>query len=92
MSGTTTAAGGAAHTSPTDAEILETIAGMNTPMTYVIRNVLARKYKGLKTPAVRRRLIALERTGVVKRVPSIYERQICWGVVDQIPAGAPARN
>lgn len=69
---------------PTDEQILATISGTNAStrtqlMTYVIRNTMAGKgFKGLKTDFVRRRLMAMERAGIVERVPSCYATQICW--------------
>ena len=41
--------------------------------------------KGLKTDWVRRQLERLERAGQVKRVPSVYARQICWALVEVVP-------
>ena len=54
-------------------------------MTYVIRNGLSMAgHKGLKTNWVRRQLERLERAGQVKRVPSVYARQICWALVEVV--------
>ena len=71
---------------PTDAEIKAQIMYWGSQqMTYVIRNGLSMDgYKGLKTDWVRRQLERLERAGQVKRVPSVYARQICWALVDVV--------
>ncbi|MFJ3410590.1 hypothetical protein [Pseudomonas protegens] len=71
---------------PTDAEIKDQITTWGTQqMTYVIRNGLAMNgHKGLKTEWVRRQLVRLERSGQVKRVPSVYARQICWALADGV--------
>lgn len=73
-------------TSLTDSQILAAMAARpHGIMTYVIRNILASEhgYRGLKTAAVRRRLMRLERQGVVARVWSSYAVQICWKRVDE---------
>lgn len=44
-------------------------------MTYVIANVLDRKWP---TSTVRRRLQSMEKRGLVKRMPTGYATQICW--------------
>lgn len=88
---------------PTDAEILAIIpptgAGV---MTYVARNILAmaprkewgaihkRAYRKLDTAFVRRRLIALEKAGKVRRVPSCYATQICWSAVGRPEFATPS--
>lgn len=71
---------------PTDAEIKAQIMYWGSQqMTYVIRNGLSMAgYKGLKTDWVRRQLERLERAGQVKRVPSVYARQICWALVEVV--------
>ena len=68
--------------SPSDEEILTELKrwGCGT-MTYVVRNGLCSKYKGLKTSFVLRRMKALEAAGKVNRVPSPYKVQICWKLV-----------
>lgn len=66
---------------PTDEEIIDVIARRGRVMTYVICNVLRGKYAGLETPWVRRHLVALEKAGKVKRVPTDYAVQIRWGLV-----------
>jgi hypothetical protein len=77
-----------ATAAPTDDEIFEAIQSLNTAMTYVIRKVLERRHRHLQTPWVLRRLIRLEKRGKVERVPSHYERQICWRVVPAAPQSA----
>jgi hypothetical protein len=62
----------------------------NGVMTYVVRNILASKpwvgdthsqvYQGLRTDFIRRRLIALEKAGKVKRVRSGYAVMLCWAI------------
>ncbi|AOZ11227.1 hypothetical protein AA042_00015 [Pseudomonas lundensis] len=71
---------------PTDAEIKAQIMYWGSQqMTYVIRNGLSMAgRKGLKTNWVRRQLERLERAGQVKRVPSVYARQICWALVEVV--------
>ncbi|PUA41378.1 hypothetical protein C5U62_32150 [Pseudomonas protegens] len=71
---------------PTDAEIKAQILRWGSQeVTYVIRKGLATDgHKGLKTDWVRRQLERLERSGQVKRVPSIYARQICWALADGV--------
>lgn len=71
---------------PTDAEIKAQIMYWGSQqMTYVIRNGLSMDgHKGLKTDWVRRQLERLERAGQVKRVPSVYTRQICWALVEVV--------
>ena len=71
---------------PTDAEIKAQIVSWGqTQMTYVIRNGLSMAgHKGLKTAWVRRQLERLERAGEVKRVPSVYARQICWALAEGV--------
>jgi len=70
----------------TDAEIKAQIMYWGSQqMTYVIRNGLSMAgHKGLKTNWVRRQLERLERAGQVKRVPSVYARQICWALVEVV--------
>lgn len=71
---------------PTDTEIKAQIQSWgHTQMTYVIRNGLAMAgHKGLKTDWVRRQLVRMEKAGQVKRVPSVYARQICWALADGV--------
>ena len=67
---------------PTDAEIKGQISSWGSQqMTYVVRNGLSiGGHKGLKTEWVRRQLERMERAGEVRRVPSVYARQICWAL------------
>ncbi len=53
-------------------EDIERVLCVRDECTYVIKNMLRGKYPGITTPKVRRRLIALERAGLVKRVPNPY--------------------
>ena len=74
---------------PMDAEKLEraimsVLSDGTSRMTYVIRNVVARRGSGrtgLKTPHVLRALKRLEKEEKVERVPSIYAVQLCWKIV-----------
>jgi hypothetical protein len=66
---------------PTNKEILEALDKWGGAMTYVVRNILGQKYKGLKTPLILRRLKALELAGKVERMRTDYKTQICWRVV-----------
>ena len=54
---------------PTDDEIIQAIKGFGWPRTAVVRNILNRTYKEIKTPYVLRRLKKLETAGKVNRVP-----------------------
>ncbi|MDR6144981.1 hypothetical protein QE363_000774 [Sphingomonas sp. SORGH_AS870] len=76
---------------PTDAEILAIVRRYaNGVMTYVVRNILAstprgpeshaQPYPRLDTAFVRRRLMAMEKAGQVKRVRSGYATMICWSI------------
>ncbi|MFN3677277.1 MAG: hypothetical protein ACK4TC_14995 [Sphingomonas pseudosanguinis] len=75
---------------PTDAEILAVVRRYQSGIvTYVVRNILASKpreethaqpYPRLDTAFVRRRLIAMEKAGQVKRVPSGYATMIRWAI------------
>lgn len=64
---------------PTDEEIIQLLADYGSCMTYVLTNVLRRKYWPLDTAYVLRRLKKLESARRVKRVKSNYKTQICWG-------------
>jgi hypothetical protein len=88
---------------PSDAEILSliraTTAGL---MTYVVRNMLEmaprpewgaihkRGYRKLDIAFVRRRLMAMEKAGKVRRVPSSYATQICWSAVSRPEFATPS--
>lgn len=52
---------------PNDAEIIAVVASRPNIPTYVIKNHLRGVHKGLQTPFIRRRLIALEAAGTVRR-------------------------
>lgn len=66
----------------TDSEILEAIR--QKEMTYVIANRINLKVRGSTIPTdyIRRRLEKLESAGLVKRVPSVYSKQICWQLTE----------
>lgn len=64
-----------------DDEILAAIQEWGgSAMTYVIRNILSPKYGMNATALIRRRLIAMEKAGLVERVPNSYAVQICWAI------------
>ncbi len=66
---------------PTDDEILAAMTkwGSSNSMTYVIANILRSEgFRELKTAFVLRRLKKLEVVGQVKRVKSVYAKQLCW--------------
>ncbi len=65
-----------------DTDVMRTLhaRGPNGMMTYVIANCLSAGRKRVPTSKVRSALERLERVGAVKRVPSVYARQICWAV------------
>lgn len=67
---------------PTDDEILSAVRkwGGSGAMTYVIHNILSRKYRMVSTAFIRRRLIAMEKAGLVERVPTSYAVQIRWAI------------
>jgi len=63
---------------PTDEEIIQALTGHGRCMTYVVTNILRRKYWPLDTAYILRRLKRLEEAGKVRRVRSSYAVQICW--------------
>lgn len=63
-----------------DDELLSAIAARNSEMTYVVRNVLSGGRPYLDTSQILRQLKRLEKEGKVIRVPSSYQRQICWAI------------
>lgn len=67
-------------TKPTDDEILDVLKGRGGTMTYVIRNILSSGRPNLQTAFIRYRLMTLEKAGKVKRMPTSYATQICWGL------------
>lgn len=71
-------------TKPTDEDILKTLHDRpNGQMTYVMRNCLSSRFKGLKVDWLRRQLQRLEKEGRVRRAPTHYARQICWALPDE---------
>ncbi len=78
---------------PSDEEILSVLAACGgRTMTYVLGNVLRsapgtfttgkhkRAYKGISTAFIRRRMLALEKAGKVRRAPTSYAVMICWEI------------
>lgn len=63
---------------PTDEEIIQALTAHGRCMTYVVTNILRRKYWPLDTAYILRRLKRLEEAGKVRRVRSSYAVQICW--------------
>lgn len=63
---------------PTDEEIIQALTAHGRCMTYVLTNILRRKYWPLNTAYILRRLKKLEAAGKVMRVRSSYAVQICW--------------
>ena len=63
---------------PTDEEIIQALTAHGRCMTYVVTNILRRKYWTLDTAYILRRLKKLEAAGKVRRVRSSYAVQICW--------------
>lgn len=63
---------------PTDEEIIQALTAHGRCMTYVMTNILRRKYWPLDTAYILRRLKRLEEAGKVRRVRSSYAVQICW--------------
>lgn len=69
---------------PADAEILAFLRGQSHSMTYVIANRISMaKKQPVYTAFVLRRMKAMEKAGLVKRVKSSYAVQICWDVVKE---------
>ena len=63
---------------PTDEEIIQALTAHGRCMTYVVTNILRRKYWPLDTAYILRRLKKLEAAGKVRRVRSSYAVQNCW--------------
>lgn len=63
---------------PTDDEITAIITGRHMVATYVIRNWLKDKYKGITTAQVLRQLKRMEAAGKVIRDTSFYVQQYSW--------------
>lgn len=67
---------------PSDEEILASVRGHSHSMTYVIANRISMaKKQPVYTAFILRRMKAMEKAGLVKRVKSSYEVQICWSAV-----------
>lgn len=67
----------------TDEQIIKAISQFDGgSMTYVVANRLRifKPFKAIKTDYVRRRLMKMEKAGLVRRVPSIYKTQYCWAL------------
>ena len=73
---------------PSDGDIHDVlvIRSGETMPTYYIKNILRRRWPGLQTAWVLRRLKALEKAGKVRRVASNYAQMICWDVARSTPA------
>lgn len=70
---------------PTDTEIVGMLAtrrGCIAP-TYYIKNMMRSNFPGVTTAWMLRRLKALEKVGMVKRVPSTYAKMLCWEATPQ---------
>lgn len=63
---------------PTDEEIIQALTAHGRCMTYVLTNILRRKYWPLDTAYILSRLKKLEAVGKVQRVKSTYKTQLCW--------------
>ncbi|HHY6411310.1 TPA: hypothetical protein ACV5TU_000420 [Salmonella enterica] len=61
-----------------DEEIIQALTAHGRCMTYVVTNILRRKYWPLDTAYILRRLKKLEEEGKVLRVRSSYAVQLCW--------------
>ncbi|MCY1305732.1 hypothetical protein D9M70_555560 [compost metagenome] len=72
-------------TKPTDAEILDTMTASGK-ITAVIAAGAFGYGPPIDTAYVRRRLMAMEKTGQVKRVRGVYARQITWARIEQEPS------
>lgn len=67
---------------PTDAEILAYVRAHSRSVTAVIASRLMKPQKGpVYTAFILRRIKAMEKAGLVKRVKSSYAVQICWSAV-----------
>lgn len=75
---------------PTDEEIIAILTGRHIVATYVVRNWLKDKYKGITTPQVLRKLKRMEAEGKVTRNTSFYKQQYCW-VIAQKPQANSAK-
>lgn len=74
-----------------DDEVLEALGKQERMMTYVVANCMRmnhKKHNGtLETSSVLRSLKRMEKAGKVRRVKSVYARQICWQAVKQPAEG-----
>lgn len=68
------------HIPPIDQAIVSVIdwAGSVGVMTYVVRDMLSKRYPGSTTEFIRRQLIRLERQGRVIRRPCSFSSHLCW--------------
>jgi len=67
---------------PTDAEILACVRAHSRSVTAVIASRLMKPEQGpVYTAFILRRMKAMEKAGLVKRVKSSYAVQICWSAV-----------
>lgn len=68
---------------PTDAQIIDVLRNRQPCPTYYVKNVLRDIDKGLTTSMVRRRLLKMEKSGVVGRHPRYgTPHNICWIAVE----------
>lgn len=69
---------------PSDEEILASVRGHSHSMTYVIASRISMtKKQPVYTAFILRRMKAMEKAGLVKRVPSSYLVQICWSAINE---------
>ncbi|MEV8518654.1 hypothetical protein ABZR86_02540 [Dyella marensis] len=67
---------------PLEDEVMAAVKRYPGRVTYFIRNSVLFVYPGITTAKVRRVLMRLEKVGSVKRVPSVYARDIAWAVTE----------
>lgn len=65
---------------PKDDEIVACLLGYASVATYVVKNKLRDKYKGIKTASVLRRLKKLEAAGHVRRAAGLGMTHIYWEI------------
>ena len=68
---------------PSDDEIMDEIKDVPHAPTYYVKNCLRDEYKGLTTAFVRRRLLALEAAGKVRRTGT-SSNSITWKISEQL--------
>jgi hypothetical protein len=73
-----TTAAACTQSCPTDDEIIAILTGRSMLATYVIRNFLATKHRGISTSKVRSHLRKMEAAEKIVLAPSSNERQLCW--------------